>query len=49
VPKPSKKKKKKNHTLSTDTGLGHRKIFGIDTSEGEGKTLKEEDEDKEDT
>jgi hypothetical protein len=30
------------------TGLGPRKIFGIDTSEGEGKTLKE-DEDKEDT
>jgi hypothetical protein len=31
------------------TGLGYRKIFGIGTSEGGGKTLKEEDEDKEDT
>jgi hypothetical protein len=31
------------------TGLGYKKIFGIDTSEGEGKTLEEEDEDKGDT
>jgi hypothetical protein len=36
------------HFLKT-TGLGYRKIFGIDTSEGEGKPLKEEGEDKEDT
>jgi hypothetical protein len=36
------------HFLQT-TGLGYRKIFGIDTSEGEGKPLKEEGEDKEDT
>jgi hypothetical protein len=36
------------HFLPT-MGLGYRKIFGIDSSEGEGKTLKEEDKDKEDT
>jgi hypothetical protein len=36
------------HFLQT-TGLWYRKIFEIDTSEGEGKTLKEEGEDKEDT
>jgi hypothetical protein len=31
------------------TGLGYRKIFGIDTCEREGKTHKEEEEDKQDT
>jgi hypothetical protein len=36
------------HFLQT-TGLGYRKIFGIDSSKREGKTLKEEDKDKEDT
>jgi hypothetical protein len=36
------------HFLQT-AGLGYRKIFGIDSSEGEGKTLKEEDNDKEDS
>jgi hypothetical protein len=45
VPKPLNKT---IHFLQT-TGLGYRKIFGIDTSEGEGEALKEEDEDKEDT
>jgi hypothetical protein len=39
---------KTTHFLQT-MGLGYRKIFGIDSSEGEGKTLKKEVEDKEDT